>query len=274
MGRESAGKVVAEYLRTQARALLDLDRAAAADAPDAVHQMRVAGRRLRASLATFRPLLDEQRATTLRRELRWLGRALAPARDTEVLRARFAATAPMPLAETLDAFVAAEHEDAVLRVRAALDGAAYRSLRHRLEALVDDPPLRGEADQPADKVLPTRVAGACRRVERLARTADDDVLLHDVRKAAKRARYAAEVAAPELGEPYDVLAAAMARLQSVLGDHQDSVVALSLLRVHPLLQDDPQAAELALAEERKATESLRAYPAVLVTAVQAVPVRS
>jgi CHAD domain-containing protein len=59
----------------------------------------------------------------------------------------------------------------------------------------------------------------------------DDAALHGARKAAKRARYAAEAAAPVLGRK-----AAKARIarfravQEVLGEHQDSLVAADLLR--------------------------------------------
>src|SRR4029450_1017703 len=53
---------------------LDLD-------PEGVHQARVATRRLRSDLRTFRPLLDEEWSTALRNELRWLARALGDVRD-------------------------------------------------------------------------------------------------------------------------------------------------------------------------------------------------
>jgi CHAD domain-containing protein len=50
-------------------------------------------------------------------------------------------------------------------------------------------------------------------------------LLHDVRKAAKRARYAAETLSPVLGSSALALAASAKAVQSVLGDHHDAVVA-------------------------------------------------
>src|SRR5450759_127743 len=57
-GRATAGAVVLAHLREQVDKLVTRDRGARADEPDAVHQMRVATRRLRSALATYRPLLD------------------------------------------------------------------------------------------------------------------------------------------------------------------------------------------------------------------------
>ena len=54
--------------------------------------------------------------------------------------------------------------------------------------------------------------------------------LHEVRKAAKRLRYAAESAVPVLDGPAEDLAAAAKHVQQVLGEHQDTVVARTVLR--------------------------------------------
>ena len=53
---------------------------------DAVHKMRVAVRRLRSALATYRRLLDRDETDALRDELKWLGGVLGPVRDAEVIR--------------------------------------------------------------------------------------------------------------------------------------------------------------------------------------------
>ena len=59
--------------------------------------------------------------------------------------------------------------------------------------------------------------------------ADRDTAIHQARKAAKRARYAAEAAAPALGSTARLQAAQAKELQQVLGDHHDSVVARMVL---------------------------------------------
>ncbi len=55
-------------------------------------------------------------------------------------------------------------------------------------------------------------------------TTEQDQHLHDVRIAAKRARYAAEAVRPVVGKPAKQLASVMAEVQETLGDHQDAVV--------------------------------------------------
>ena len=58
------------------------------DAPDAVHKMRVATRRLRSALTTFKPLFDADVVRPLGGELKWLAGELGAARDAEVMRDR------------------------------------------------------------------------------------------------------------------------------------------------------------------------------------------
>jgi CHAD domain-containing protein len=60
--------------------------------------------------------------------------------------------------------------------------------------------------------------------------AEREHLLHEVRKEAKRTRYAAEAASPVLGKRAKRLAARAESVQEVLGEHQDSVVAREELR--------------------------------------------
>lgn len=96
-----------------------------------------------------------------------------------------------------------------------------------------DPPFTPQADRPAVKVLPPLVRRAHRRLEqttrRIACAPDPDPAVHKARKAAKRARYAAEIAVPVLGGTARRQVARMKRLQEILGDHQDSVVARNVL---------------------------------------------
>lgn len=94
----SAGDVVTEAVRKEIRRLLAHDplvrlRAPAAGGHTAVHQMRVACRRLRSDLRTFKPLIRKTWSRPLRTELRWLAGVLGAARDAEVLRERLRRTA-------------------------------------------------------------------------------------------------------------------------------------------------------------------------------------
>jgi CHAD domain-containing protein len=57
-----------------------------------------------------------------------------------------------------------------------------------------------------------------------------NVALHGARRAAKRARYAAELASPVYGKPARRFARRMKQVQSVLGTHQDAVIARGTIR--------------------------------------------
>jgi len=233
-----AGDVVLAYLRDQAAALTSLDPAVRRDEPDAVHQMRVATRRLRGTLRSFRRVTGE--AGHLAGELKWLGGVLGEARDAEVLAGHLQAMLATVPAEQLIgpvqarvrvhfAPVAAQAREAVL---AALESQRYFSLLDELDALLAEPPLRPRAARPAGQVLPPEVRRSyrktARRMDRARRSEAGpprDVALHEARKAAKQARYAAEVAAPVIGRPARKFARRMKKVQSVLGEHQDAVIA-------------------------------------------------
>jgi CHAD domain-containing protein len=241
--KESAGALVVEHLHTQVDELLARDRDVRHDSPDAVHKMRVATRRLRSALVTFRPLLDRSVTDPVRDELRWLGAALGGARDAEVQAARLTASLDEVPADLVlgpvRRRIALELQTQQRAAGAVLDDALrdrrYFTLLDRLDALVDDPPLSEAALAPATGVVPELVGGAVRRVRRLSRETgqgpdDRDHHLHEVRKAAKRARYAAEAAVPVGGRPAKRLAERMEHLQDVLGEHQDAVTSQAVLR--------------------------------------------
>jgi CHAD domain-containing protein len=207
--------------------------------------MRVATRRLRSALATYRPLLDQQRTEPLRDELKWLGEVLGGPRDAEVLRDRLRGLVDEqpdelvmgPVKRRIDLELNARHKTAHANLIDELNGERYLRLLDDLDALVTDPPLTARARRPAKRVLAARVGHAARRVDRAAQAADAaetaelrDHALHEVRKSAKRARYAAESAAPVAGKPATRLAKRMEALQEVLGEHQDSVASRATLR--------------------------------------------
>ena len=90
LGRKSTvGEVVLAYLREQSDAIARQDPAVRQDAPGAVHQMRVATRRMRSALQAYGKIIDRAATRELTDELKWLAGVLGDARDLEVLRARF-----------------------------------------------------------------------------------------------------------------------------------------------------------------------------------------
>jgi CHAD domain-containing protein len=237
----SAAEVVLSYLRDQVAAIARHDALVRQDEPDAVHQMRVATRRARSALQAFGSIIDRGASQPLCEELKWLGVTLGQARDTEVMLDRLSASlagippalVAGPVEARITAHFTAELAQAEKTAVAALDGRRYRRLRDDLDGLLVRPPLTPLAEREADEVLAKPVRRAGRRLLRALAAvpgADDrDAALHEARKAAKRARYAAEAAVPALGSAAGRQAAAAKDLQQVLGDHHDSVVARTVL---------------------------------------------
>ncbi|MET9589741.1 CYTH and CHAD domain-containing protein [Streptomyces sp. NPDC006516] len=241
----TAGDHVLAYVRAQVEALVELDPAVRRDLPDSVHRMRVATRRLRSAFRTYRTVLDRTVTDPVREELKWLAGELGVDRDQEVLderlRSRVAglpATLVLgPVGARLKLTFVARRTGARRRVASVLDGDRYLALLDTLDALLAEPPLLRAAGKAPRDVLPRAVLKDYGRLaSRIGHALEQppgeerDVAMHEARKAAKRVRYAAEAAKPALGKPAKKFAERMKSVQSVLGDHQDSVVAREALR--------------------------------------------
>lgn len=219
--------------------------------PEGVHDARVAARRLRSDLRTFRPLLDPGWAEGLRGELEWLGRLLGPVRDAEVLRARLHARiggmteAGMASGKVLLDDLEADRLDARRRLLDGLSSARHTALVERLVSGAQRPRTRGtEADGPAEGVgsLMARPWRSLARGVRRLGPDPDDAALHAVRIKAKRVRYAAGAMTPVFGRPAGRFGSAARKLQDVLGEHQDAVVAASWLVERGIGAEDPSLA--------------------------------
>ena len=244
-GRPTAGDAVQAHLAEQVAELVARDPQTRRDLPDALHKMRVATRRLRSALSTFRPLLDRERTDPLRDELRWLAGVLGAARDAEVMHdrlRRLVAAEPDdlvlgPVQDRVDALMRRRHRTAHDQVLAELDSERYLRLLDALDDLVARPPFQPSAGGDAAEVLPRLVRRTWRRLHRRMAAAEgaprgavQDELLHEVRKDAKASRYAAEAVRGVFGKPAARYAAAVAELQESLGDFQDGVVTRAVLR--------------------------------------------
>lgn len=239
-----ASEVVRAHLYAQRDELVRRDPQVRLDAPDAVHKMRVATRRLRSALHTFRSLVDPATAAALSDELRWLAGVLGAARDAEVMRMRLSdllATEPAdlvvgPVVETVNQELSGRYLVAHAQVVQALDGQRYVDLLRALDSLVDVPGT-AEAHGTARDVLPRLVRRRDRRLRKALHAADKatdaqarDLQLHEARKQAKATRYAAEAVQPPFTGAAQRYAATVTALQEVLGEHQDSVVTREVLR--------------------------------------------
>lgn len=260
----TAGEHVLAYVRAQRDAIVALDPAVRRGTEDSVHAMRVATRRLRSALTGFGTVLDRAVTRPTAAELRWLAAELGVQRDREVLHTRLAqslADLPPdlirgPVVKRLDQWAGeqpgetgrpggtgtgrkggAGADGTSARLIAVLDSERYLTLLDTLDALLADPPLRPAAARTSGKPLAKAVRKSLAKVSalvghalELAPGTERDTALHEARKKAKRARYAAEAATPALGDPARALARAMKSLQSLLGEHQDSVMARAALR--------------------------------------------
>ncbi|MFI9200385.1 CHAD domain-containing protein [Streptomyces sp. NPDC053048] len=281
-GKASAGDHLLAFLREQAEAVAALDPGARRGTEDAVHQMRVATRRLRSAFRTHRKLLDRRITDPVGEELKWLATELGVDRDREVLTERLRERLdeiPRPLVRgpvraRLRTWSHGSRTGSRRHLTAVLDSKRYLTLLDTLDALLADPPLRAAAAGPprpafAKAVLAdyARLAG---RVEHALATEPGqarDIALHEARKAAKRARYAAEAATPALGGPAKRFAKQMKAVQTLLGDHQDSVMARGALLT--IAAQAEEAGESAFTfgvlygrEEQQAAQDERELPAL------------
>lgn len=243
------------------------------DDPEALHQARVATRRLRSDLRTFEPLLDEGWAEALRDELRWLGDVFGAVRDADVLIDRFAPRigglpeVDRPPAETLLDRLHADRERARSQMLAALRSARYDRLLDRLVEAASHPRVLlqiDDTDDADDLALLVRepVRALLDAVDALG-SEPNDAALHRVRRRAKRVRYAAEAVAPALGRPARRLAKTATEIQDALGAHQDAVIAAEWLRRIAADEDEGvgfAAGQLAAVELRDARRSRRRWP--------------
>ncbi|MGO4597433.1 CHAD domain-containing protein [Terrabacter sp. 2RAF25] len=282
----SAASLVRQRLAEQREALTLAEEALHAGEAEGLHDVRVAIRRIRSAFATFHPVLERTVTEPLRDELRWVAGLLGQARDVEVViehtELLLAAAEPVGL------------DDAVsgLRARLRLDLAAagdvvdetlastrYAAVLALLDAAVDDPPFTARADKGAKKLARTRVEHDLERVvERIGRVratsdpAEQAARLHDVRKAAKRLRYAAEAAAPVAGSRIREIEEVAEAAQDVIGLHHDATVTRSTLRHFALDVDSGEAAAFLIghldADEQRALRDLRSRAMDALTSLE------
>lgn len=217
----------------QVARLLEWDRAVRADADDAVHQMRVATRQIRSLLQASEDAFGLTDDAWILGELRELAAVLGTARDAEVLAERYRAALDGlppelvrgPVAERLVEGARRQYRSGLRRSLTAMRSARYFRLLDALDALAaSQPPASGPDDGPGQ----TTIAASYRRVRKAIKSAeaaqaagtpaDQDHALHRIRKAAKRLRYVAAATGDTGVERRSKL------IQTLLGDHQDSVV--------------------------------------------------
>ncbi len=202
--------------------------------PEGIHQARVATRRLRSDLRTFKPLLDPDWATALHPRLRDLTDHLGRVRDADVLHQLLLTTlGDHPEIDAVGGdgvlgLLSEQRQQALASLEAHLDQPETDQLLDDLVAAAGDPPTTAAADGPAKEKLPPLVNRRWRTLERAAAklgSRPPASALHEVRILAKRTRYATEAIAPAFGTRTDRFARSLAALQDTLGDLNDASIA-------------------------------------------------
>lgn len=233
LSREPGALRLREMIETQRIALIAHDPGVrVGEDPENLHQHRVAARRTLAFLRAARAYLDPAWRQPLAAALRQLGDVTGPVRDLDVALAHLRdevdrldetdQLAKGVLLERLADELGSRRE----RLLEALDGSDYRLLLARLRF----PPRLAEGvdEIPLESLAKKEFRRLAKLVGRLGGQPDQETI-HRLRIALKRARYAAELAAPKGAVRKRFLADAGA-LQDLLGEHQDAVVAEQRLR--------------------------------------------
>ena len=222
---------VIAYARQQRDDLAAFDPGVRRGEPEAVHKMRVATRRLRSALKTFKRSFDPATAPGIAEDLKWLAHLLGEVRDGQVLSHKLLTAVEQegaefaPVADRIQGYLDDKVEQGRQALAVELNGERYLRLLDAIDTLVD-------ADA-GEKSPLKRARRALTKADGLldeATAAGVDAELHEARKSYKRARYAVEVFEPTAGAPAKQLIKALTGLQDVLGAHQDSVVAREILR--------------------------------------------
>jgi inorganic triphosphatase YgiF len=208
--------------------------------PEALHDMRVAIRRMRAALRAFKGGAAARVRTHLRSELRWLGRILGAVRDLDVQLEnlhRHGSALPATYRDGLEPFrrhLEDVRADRRANLLSALDSTRYIRLIVRLETFASSKPgrLPPDAAQPLGKYGATLLKKAFKHLRNAGKEASPAVApekLHNLRLRAKRARYLLEFLADITGKPGRRLSKRLIRVQDLLGVINDSVVAADLI---------------------------------------------
>ncbi|BCW07981.1 CYTH and CHAD domain-containing protein [Arthrobacter sp. NtRootA1] len=231
---------VLNYLDAQVAKLLLQDAHVRMNRDDAVHQMRSLTRRIRSVLHSYRKLFKGSPVQELELELKSLAKTLGRYRDVEVLHERLRKDVeelPMklvlgPLHAELDERMKIRTDTAMAAIRTRLNSPRYFRLLDGLEAFLDSPAIAPQGTGPARKTTAKLVNKAAKRLAKRHDAAvgaavgpSRDSAFHDVRKTAKKLRFAAATAESVHGKRAAKLADAAHDVQTILGEHQDSAMA-------------------------------------------------
>jgi CHAD domain-containing protein/uncharacterized protein YjbK len=204
---------------------------------EALHDMRVAVRRMRAALSLFKSFLPPE-ILAQRDDLRWLASVLGEVRDLDVQLVAFVGwserldDADVANLEPLLDEVRRRRTSARERMLAALDSDRYErfitSFTELLAQPIDATNVRAALEVAPDLIL-RRQRSFARKAAKIKRNAPPEAV-HAVRIEAKRLRYTLEFFRPLYGKGVTAYIRSLVQVQDLLGAHQDATVAVDRLR--------------------------------------------
>ena len=238
--RSPATRALIDYLNAQ------IDRIAYGDAglrsgQDPIHDTRVAIRRLRSTLRAFAKELDRSEIGDMDSELKWFAGLLGEVRDCQVQESRLSEALDDvpdelilgPVKSRIRNDMRAVELPARRQITDAMDSACYLAIMATLGRWRSYPPVTGVVTTGALRKSARRARRkADRRLAAALESGDSGdaaAMLHRARKAAKRARYAAELC-KLLNKGENRKIKHYKHIQTLLGDHQDTAVAADALR--------------------------------------------
>jgi len=251
----TVGAALAGILRSDLSNLIQWEHSARSwDDIEGVHQMRVACRRMRAALSSFRSAFPEEVSRHWSQELGWVASQLGSARDLDVFidEGLGSVRGKLPLAgeEKLLALAERQRARAYDAVRSMLDGERYANLKRDFPGWIDESSwtqagLTPKERKKLDMSIKTYSRDLLDRMERRVLEAGTDLdknnpeQMHRLRIECKKLRYAAEFFTPII-HGLDVFILQMKGLQDLLGVLNDVSIMSGLLDAMLAGQSDPE----------------------------------
>ena len=191
---------------------------------DAVHDLRVAIRRLRACLTAFPQVFRRRPAQRLRRRLRRVFRRAGAVRDADI------AIEMQGELGKLDRGLVKQRKSQAKRLRRLLRKRRIRKALHHVRRLGGNLKKdRREAAGVAAAAFADQLNALLAHGRALVAAEAEPAALHRLRIEVKKVRYAAEIFRPLLDANVEAILDDLSRLQTMLGEIQDCATALRLL---------------------------------------------
>jgi CHAD domain-containing protein len=209
--------------------------------PEALHQMRIALRRLRAAISLFSEIVNDEQAEAIKTELRWLGREFAPARDLDsllmdVIKPLQKQQADAPGFASVARIFARERLKSYRQAQAAVQSPRFRALVADTTTWIEAGPwsksteaqIAARRDEPIETLAGEQLSRRRKKIRRRGRNMAslNPEALHALRIQVKKLRYATEFFAgvypgKKAEKRQEKFRAALKQLQTCLGGFND-----------------------------------------------------